>query len=149
MPKISFYTTLVQLDSHYICTTWFQGSALAQPDVYYIRSIWFHSSTPAQPGIFVDDIIVHYTRTTWISLHSYNMISGFYTCTTWNLCLFGKMTFSRYTRTLWFSLYTQIFLGLSFWLCVMFSYISIFRTHIHVSTNTLPWFESRLFFPCR
>ena len=31
----------------------------------------------------------------------------------------------------------------------MFSYISIFRTHIHVSIKTLPWFESRLFFPCR
>ena len=44
--KISLYTTLTQLD--------FQ----------YIRRIWFQNSTPAQLEIFVDDMIIHYTRTT-------------------------------------------------------------------------------------
>ena len=38
--------TLAQIDSHHIRTTGLQGSA------------------PAQPESFVDDIIVHYTRTT-------------------------------------------------------------------------------------
>ena len=81
--KISLYTTL------------------AQPDFYYISKIWFQDSTPAQPEIFVDDMIVHYTRTTWLSLHLYNLISGFYTCTTWNFYLDGKVTyFTLHSHTL-------------------------------------------------
>ena len=80
LPAILFYATVAQLDSHYIRKTWFQGFTPAQPDVfarislyttlaqpnfYDIRTTWFQSSTPAQPEIFVDDIIVHYIRTTW------------------------------------------------------------------------------------
>ena len=57
---------------HYTRTTW----------LYDISTIWFQDSTPAQPKIFVDDMILHYARTTWLSLHSYNLITGFYTCTT-------------------------------------------------------------------
>ena len=83
--KISLYTTL------------------AQPDFYYISKIWFQDSTPAQPEIFVDDMVVHYTRTTWLSRHLYNLISGFYTCTTWNLYLYGKVTyFTLHSHTLIF-----------------------------------------------
>ena len=78
---ISFYTTLTQLDSHYICTVWFQGSApvqseifarvllyttFIQPDFYYICTTWFQGSTPAQPEVFVIDIIAHYTSITWL-----------------------------------------------------------------------------------
>ena len=39
-----------------------------------------------KPEIFVDNIIIHYNYTTWFSLYCYNLISEFYTCTTWNLC---------------------------------------------------------------
>ena len=73
--KISLYTTL------------------AQPDFHYISKIWFQDSTPAQPEIFVDDMVVHYTRTTWLSLHLCNLISRFYACTTWNLYLWDKVGF--------------------------------------------------------
>ena len=72
--KISLYTTL------------------AQPDFYYISKIWFQDSTPAQPEIFVDDMVLHYTRTTWLSQHLHNLISGFYTCINWNLYLYDKVT---------------------------------------------------------
>ena len=30
---------------------------------------------------------------TWLSLHLFNLITGLYTCTTWNLFLYGKMTY--------------------------------------------------------
>ena len=43
-------------------------------------------------------------HTTHALLHSFNLISGFYTCTTWNLHLFGKMTYFT------LHLHTQIFL---------------------------------------
>ena len=50
-----------------------------------------------------EDIIVHYTRKTWLSRHLYNLISGFYTCTTWNLYLYGKVTyFTLHSHTLIF-----------------------------------------------
>ena len=78
------------------------------------------SSTPVQHEIFVDDVIVHHTRTTWIWLHSYNLISRFYTSTTWNLFLFGKMTyFTLHSHTLIF-ITPQTFLSFSFLLCVYF-----------------------------
>ena len=102
-------------------------TTLAQPDFYCISSIWSQDSTPAQSEIFVDnmiylssqkmisevytcttwnlckDVIVHYTRTTWLSLHLYKLISGFYTCTTWNLYLYDKMThFTLHSHTLIF-----------------------------------------------
>ena len=74
-----------------------------QPDFYYINKIWFQDSTPAQPEIFVDDMVAHYTRTTWPSRHLYNLISGFYTCTTWNLYLYDKMIyFTPHSHTLIF-----------------------------------------------
>ena len=83
--KISLYTTL------------------AQTNFYYISKIWFQDSTPAQPEILVDDMVVHYTRTTWLSRHLYNLISGFYTCTTWNLYLYRKVTyFTLHSHTLTF-----------------------------------------------
>ena len=100
---ISFYTTMEQLDSHYICTSWFQGSTpaqseifarisfyttLEQPDFYYIRTTWFHITTPAQPQNVVGDIVVHSTRTALISLHSYSLISRLCTYATWYLYLF-------------------------------------------------------------
>ena len=100
---ISFYTTMEQLDSHYICTSWFQGSTPAQPEIfarisfyttleqpifYYIRTTWFHSTTPAQPENVVDDIVVHCTRTALISLHPYSLISRLCIYATWNLYLF-------------------------------------------------------------
>ena len=100
LPVITFYTTIKQLDSHYICTSWFQGSTPAQPEIFvriwfyttleepdfnYIRTTWFRCSTPTQPETVVDEIIVHGTHTALISLHSYNLISRFCTYTTWNL----------------------------------------------------------------
>ena len=78
---------------HYTRTTW----------LYDISTIWFQDSTPAQPEIFVDDMILHYTRTTWLSLYSYNLVTGFYTCTTWNLYLYCKMIyFTLHSHTLIF-----------------------------------------------
>ena len=97
--------------------------------------IWFQGSTPAQPEIFVDDIIVHYTRTSWLLLHSYNLISGFYACTTWNLYLYGKVTyFTLHSHTLIFITFKKTwFLWLFHSCCVcMHSYIYIFRTYINV-----------------
>ena len=100
---ISFYTTLAQPESHYICTTWFQRlnlhnlksfliisfyTTFAQPESHYISTTQFQRFTSVKPEIFADDIIVH-----WFLLHSYNLISGFYTCTTWNLYLYGKVTY--------------------------------------------------------
>ena len=90
------------------CTTWNLCKdiiihSLAQTNFYYISKIWFQDSTPAQPEIFVDDMVVHYTPTTWLSRHLYNLISGFYTCTTWNLYLYGKVTyFTLHSHTLTF-----------------------------------------------
>ena len=100
---ISFYTTMEQLDSHYICTSWFQGSTpaqseiferisfyttLEQPNFYYVRTTWLPSSTLVQPGTVVDDIIVHCSHKPWILLHSCSFISRLCTDTTWNLFLF-------------------------------------------------------------
>ena len=44
-------------------------STLAQPESHYLHTNWFQRSTPAQTENFADNIIVHYTRTTWFSLH--------------------------------------------------------------------------------
>ena len=94
---ITLYTTIKQLHSHYICTSWFQGSTPAQPEIFvwiwfyttleqpdfnYIRTTWFHCSTPTQPETAVGEIIVHCTHTALISLHFYNLISRFCTYTT-------------------------------------------------------------------
>ena len=102
--KISLYTTL------------------AQPDFYYISKIWFQDSITAQPEIFVDDMVVQYSRTTWLSVHLYNLISGFYTCTTWNFYLYGKVTYFTLHSQPQVSLNSQkmIFLAFSFLLCVSF-----------------------------
>ena len=108
---------------HYTRTTWL-----------YIRKIWFQDSTPAQPEIFVDDMVVHYTRTTWLSRHLYNLISGFYTCTTRNLYLYGKVTYcTLHSHTLTFITFAKHdFRGLFIFVLCMFFYIYIFRTYIYV-----------------
>ena len=115
LSAITLYTTIKQLDSHYICTSWFQGSTPAQPEIFvciwfyttleqpdfnYIRTTWFHCSTPTQPETVVDEIIVHCTHTALISLHSYNLISRFCTYTTWNLYLFWSNDIFNYTLKL-------------------------------------------------
>ena len=122
--KISLYTKLVQ------------------PDFSYISKIWFQDSTPAQPEIFGDDMVVHYTRTTWLSRHLYNLISGFYTCATWNLYLYGKVTyFTLHSHTLIFiTLAKHDFRGFFILVVCRFSYIYIFRTYIYVKTKSLPFF---------
>ena len=100
-------------------------TTLAQPDFYYISKIWFQDSLPAQPEIFVNDMVVHYTRTTWLSQHLYNLISGFYTCTTWNLYLYGKVTyFTLHSHTLIFITFAKHgFRGLFILIVCIFSYI--------------------------
>ena len=115
-------------------------TALAQPGFYYISKIWVQDSTPAQPQIFVDDMVVHYTRTTWLSLHLYNLISGFYTCTTWNLYLYCKVTyFTLHSHTLIFiTLAKHDFRDFFILVVCIFSYIYIFRTYIYVWTKSLP-----------
>ena len=112
--KISLYTTL------------------AQPDFYYISKIWFQDSTPAQPENFVDHMVVHYTRKTWLSLHLYNLISGFYTCTTWNLFPYGKVTyFTLHSHILIFIAFAKhVFRGFFIPVVCMFSYIHMFRIYI-------------------
>ena len=120
--KISLYTTLVQSD---FC---------------YISKIWFQNSTPAQPEIFVDDMVIHYTRTIWLSWHLHNLISRFYTCTTWNLYLYGKVTyFTLYSHTLIFiTLAKHNFHDFFILVVCMLFYICIFRTYIYVKTKSLP-----------
>ena len=112
--KISLYTKLVQ------------------PDFSYISKIWFQDSTPAQPEIFGDDMVVHYTRTTWLSRHLYNLISGFYTCATWNLYLYGKVTyFTLHSHTLIFITFAKHdFRGFFILVMCFFSYVNIFRIYI-------------------
>ena len=114
--KISLYTTL------------------AQPDFYYIRKIWFQDSTPGQLKIFVDDMVVHYTHTTWLSRHLYNFISGFYTCATWNLNLYGKVSyFTLHSHTLIFITSAKHdFCGFFILVVWMFSYIYIFCAYSYV-----------------
>ena len=94
--KISFYTTIPQLDFYYIPTIWIQGSSpvqseifvndtilcitLAQPDLHYIRTTWFQGNTLAQPEIFIFILKWHiscYTLTppTFIKKTFKNMIS--------------------------------------------------------------------------
>ena len=109
--KISLYTTL------------------AQPDFYYISTIWFQDSTPAQHGIFVGNMIVHFIQTIWLSLNSYNLISGFYTCTIWNLYLCAKMAyFTLHLHSLIFGTFAKHgFRGFFILLCV---YVFL---HIHIS----------------
>ena len=105
---------------------------LAQPDFYYISKIWFQDSTPAQPENFVDHMVVHYTRKTWLSLHLYNLISGFYTCTTWNLFPYGKVTyFTLHSHILIFIAFAKhVFRGFFIPVVCMFSYIHMFRIYI-------------------
>ena len=50
---------------------------------------WFQRFTPAQPEIFAK--ISLYTTVAQLDIH-YNLILVFYTCTTWNLYLYGKVT---------------------------------------------------------
>ena len=99
--KISLYTTL------------------EQPGFYYISTVWFQDSTSAPPAIFVDDMAVRYTRTTWLPRHLYNLISCFFTCTTGNLYLYGKVTyFTLHSHTLIFITFAKhISVAFSFLLC--------------------------------
>ena len=101
---ISFYTTL------------------KQPDFLYIYTTWFQRVTSALPEIFADDIIVYHTHTNWFLLHLYNLISGFYTCTTWNLYLCGNVAYYailaliafHHIRKTWFQ-----------WLAILFVHVSL------------------------
>ena len=81
-------------------------TTLAQPDIYYVSRILFQNSTPARREVFVEDMVVHYTCTTWLSRHLYNLISAFYTCKTWNLYLYGKATY--------FTLHSHILIFITF-----------------------------------
>ena len=105
-------------------------TTLAQPDFYYIS--WFQDFTPAQPEIFVNDVVVPYTRTNWLSLYSYNLVAGFYACTTWNLYLYGKVIyFTLHSHTLIFITFAKHDFRLCFILVVcMLSYIYIFCIYI-------------------
>ena len=114
--KISLYTTL------------------AQPDFYYISKIWFQDSTAAQPEIFVDDMVVHYTRTTWLSWHLYNLISGFYTCTNWNLYLCGKVIyFTLHSNTLVFITIAKH--GGFFYSCCVYALFHMHISYLHLCLN--------------
>ena len=115
LETMQFYTTLTP-DSHYKCTTWFQGS------------------TPAQPEIFVNNIVLYNTCKTWLSLHSYNLISEFYTYVTWNIHLYSKVTyFTIHLHTLIFIILTKHdFMAYNFYCEYIFSYIYIFCTYICV-----------------
>ena len=122
------------------CTTWNLCKdiiihSLAQTNFYYISKIWFQDSTPAQPEIFVDDMVVHYTPTTWLSRHLYNLISGFYTCTTWNLCLYGKVTyFTLHSHTLTFTPFAKHdFRG--FFILVVCVFLHVHISHLYLCLN--------------
>ena len=147
-PKISI-DKITQRWFFYALRKWFQRFTPAQPEIlakislyttlgqadfYYISKIWFQDSTPAQPEIFVDDMVVHYTHTTWLSLHLYNLISGFYTCTTWNLYLYRKLAhFTLHLHTLIFITFAEHDLRHFFILAVcVFSYIYAFLTYVYV-----------------
>ena len=91
-----------------------------------------------------EDIILHYTRTTWFLLHSYNLISGlynlisgFYTCTTWNLYLYGKITyFTLDSHTLIFITFAKTWFPWLFHSCCVciFCYIHTYFVLIFMST---------------
>ena len=123
----------------YTCTTWslckdIIVTTLAQPGFYYISKIWFPDSTPAQPEIFVDDMVAHYTRTTWLSRHFYNLITGFYTCTTSNSYLSSKVTY--------FTLHSYILIFITIawfpWLfhsCCVYVFLHIHISHLYLCLN--------------
>ena len=64
----------------YTHSTWF----------FHALRKWFQRFTPAQPEIFAK--ISLYTTVAQLDFH-YNLISVSYTCTTWNLYLYGKITY--------------------------------------------------------
>ena len=68
-----------------------------------------------------------------------NLISGFYTYTTWNLYLYSKVTyFTLHSQTLIFiTLAKHDFRGFFIFVVCMFFYIYIFRTYIYVLTKSL------------
>ena len=110
------------------------NAALIQPDFLSSQKMISEVYTCTAWNL-CEDIILHYTRTTWLSLHSYNLISGFYTCTTWNFYLYGKMTyFMLHLHTLIFIIFTKTWLPWLFHSCCvrMFCYIYIFCTYIYV-----------------
>ena len=83
-----------------------------------------------------EDIIVHYTRKTWLSRHLYNLISGFYTCTTWNLYLYGKVTyFTLHWHTLVFIKFAKhdcrgFFILVVFMLSYIYIFVFIFMSKL-------------------
>ena len=93
---------------------------LTEPESHCIRTTWFHGSTPGQLGIFADNILVHYTHTTWLSLHSHSLISGSYICTTWNfyLCDKNDVSYVHLHNRIFITLVKHDFSGLWSLLCV-------------------------------
>ena len=76
--KISLYTTLAQPDFYYISK--FDFKILYLHNLKSLSTIWLYTTC---------------------SLHLYNLISGFYTCTTWTFWLNGKVTyFMLHSQTL-------------------------------------------------
>ena len=112
--KISLYTTLAQPEFYYISKIWFQ--ILHLHGLKSFLTIWLYI-TLAQPGF-------HEICTTWFQ--------G--SCTTWNLCLYGKVIyFTLPSHTLIFITFPKHdFRGFFILVVCMFSYIYIFRTYIYV-----------------
>ena len=77
LSTIWLYSTLAQPDFHYTCTTWFQRSTLAQPEIFIFMVKWH---------------ISRFTRTSWFSLHSENMISVAFFCF---VCMFSYIYIFR------------------------------------------------------
>ena len=125
----------------YTCTTWNllrrYHFALHSDNLTFTTSVQFDFRVlhPYNLNLCQRYNFVHYSCTTWLLLYSYNLISGFYTCTTWNLYLYGKMTYlTLHLHTLIFITFTKAWFPWLFHSCCvcMFCYIYIFCTYIYV-----------------
>ena len=98
---------------------------------YYLSGFKF-----ALPKIFVNDIILHSTRTTWFSLHSYNLISKFYIWTIWNL--FPRYNYTLHSQNLILTEFAQ----LSFKFLHLNNLNFLFSSENDIFDATLaPWFS--------
>ena len=95
-------------------------------------AIWFQRFLIAQPEIFAENMVLHYTHTTWIPLHSYNLIPEVYICATWNLCWWYHCTL--HSHNLIFTTFVQLDSGFCTWTTWnlnLYGKVTYFTLHSH------------------
>ena len=107
LPTKLFNATLIQPDFFKLLENNFRGLHLHNLEsLRYHITLHSHNLTFTTSAQFTSRVLHLYNlkslskirfctlhSPTWLSLHLLNLITGFYTCTTWNLFLYGKMTY--------------------------------------------------------